>query len=81
MTDENYADFQKRDQRVCLFRTVWQELAKLSLCDAVGSVEYDRVSADWIAEGSPLEIATYIRAHANGAYSHLVKPLEENGNG
>ncbi len=48
-----------------LFRTVWQLLAYVDLCDAYGSVECLRVRRLWLDAGCPVPVAPFITQHAN----------------
>ena len=45
-----------------MFDERWRYLAARGLCDALGSVEYERVAEDWHSAGEPIPIGPYIFA-------------------
>lgn len=58
-------DIEVSNPRNHLWQYVWQALAEYGACDAWGSAEQLRVTAEWIAAGRPVGIAEWIIAHAN----------------
>jgi hypothetical protein len=47
------------------FNGSWKLLAELGRCDAMGSMEYERVIGEWIAADRPGHVATFITRRVN----------------
>lgn len=43
----------------------WVAMAERGCCDSLGSMEYQRVTSEWIAAGMPLSMENYIYRRAN----------------
>jgi len=56
------------------FRRWWKHCAELGECDFIDGLEYDRVSAEWIAAGCPWPAWEFIRNAANRPASAEPRP-------
>jgi hypothetical protein len=56
------------------FDLLWIELARQGTCDAMGSKEYQRVKAEWIAANRPRPIVFFIEDHANRPGGPVLPP-------
>jgi hypothetical protein len=58
------ADEQQEYALEC-FDQIWEVWSEEGACDAPGGAEYRRVRNEWIQNGYPTPISTFIRARAN----------------
>lgn len=56
---------QSKQRWLGLFSRVWAQLADEGWCDSWGSVECERITADWFLADCPVDIPGFIRVRAN----------------
>lgn len=59
-----------KNSRFVRFDSIWISLSKEGKCDGIGGMEYLRVKREWISEGYPSDIPTFIHLSANRLPSH-----------